>query len=128
MKPDETLTLLRHVPDRYLPYRYAGAAEDFNPVHLDSEFARSVGLPRNILHGLYGMSLMARGLVERLGGGDPRRLRSLNVEFRGMAFPEIEIMIDATVREVTDGRIVVSPWATQDGKTLIGNATAELDR
>ena len=51
---------LRVTPDRYLPVRYAGASGDFNPIHVDPEFARSVGLPDAILHGLYMMGLAAR--------------------------------------------------------------------
>ena len=53
---------LRVTPDKYLPHRYAGASGDFNPIHIDREFAESVGLPQNILHGLYSMALVARVL------------------------------------------------------------------
>jgi acyl dehydratase len=124
----DELTLLRVTPERYVPYRYAGAAEDFNPVHLDAAFARSVGLESNILHGLYVMGLMARGLLERFGDGDPRRLRGVSVQFRAVALPEKEIVIEATVTDADERRIVVSPQATQEGTPLIRNATAELDR
>jgi acyl dehydratase len=128
VEPGERIELLRVTPDRNLPYRYAGAAEDFNPIHVDEEFARSVGLPGNILHGLYGMALLARGLVEQLGDGDPRRLRRLSVQFRGMGLPEREIAIDATVREVDEIRIVAEAEASQGDTPLIRNAEAELLR
>ena len=39
---------MKVTPDRYLTYRYAGASGDFNPIHLDDEFARSVGLPSRL--------------------------------------------------------------------------------
>ena len=52
---------LRVTPDRYLTIRYAGASGDFNPIHLDEEFARSVGLPGRILHGLWTMAQVGRG-------------------------------------------------------------------
>jgi len=47
-------------PDKYVPHRYAGASGDFNPIHIDLEFAKAVGLPQNILHGLYSMAQVAR--------------------------------------------------------------------
>ena len=58
-------------PDRYLTYRYAGASGDFNPIHLDDEFARSVGLPGRILHGLWTMAQVARVHGERFGAIRP---------------------------------------------------------
>ena len=63
-------------PDRYLTYRYAGASGDFNPIHLDDEFARSVGLPGRILHGLWTMAQVAR--VHGEIAGDPLALKSLS--------------------------------------------------
>ncbi len=116
---------LKVTPDRYLPHRYAGASGDFNPIHLDPEFARSVGLPANILHGLYGMALVARASLDA-AGGDPRALKRLSVQFRGMALPELEIAVRGTVREVADGRAIVDTEAEQAGKRIIRHAEAEL--
>jgi len=76
---------MRVTPDRYLTYRYAGASGDFNPIHLDDEFARSVGLPGRILHGLWTMAQVAR--AEGEAAGDPLALRSLSVQFRGLGVP-----------------------------------------
>ncbi|HEY2601426.1 MAG TPA: MaoC/PaaZ C-terminal domain-containing protein [Thermoleophilaceae bacterium] len=118
---------LKVTPDRYLPHRYAGASGDFNPIHIDPEFAKSVGLPGNILHGLYGMALVARANV-MAAGGDLRSLKRLSVQFRGMAFPEQEITISGTVKEVRDdGRVIVDTVAEQGGKKIIKNSEAELE-
>ncbi len=113
-------------PDRYLTYRYAGASGDFNPIHLDDEFARSVGLPGRILHGLWTMSQVARAQTEAAGG--PEALRSLEVRFRGMGLPEHEITITSTVQEERDGEVVVGCDAEQDGKRIIRNGEAVLRR
>ena len=78
---------MKVTPDRYLTYRYAGASGDFNPIHLDDEFAKSVGLPGRILHGLWTMAQCARAQ------GDGLKLKSLSVQFRGMGVPEQEITI-----------------------------------
>jgi acyl dehydratase len=115
---------MRVTPGRDLAYRYAGASGDFNPIHLDDEFARSVGLPGRILHGLWTMSQVARAQTEAAGG--PESLRRLAVQFRGMGVPEQEITITSTVREERDGETVVSCDAEQIGKRIIRNGEAVL--
>jgi hypothetical protein len=60
-------------------------------------------------------------------GGDPRKLKRLMVQFRGMGFPEQEITVSGTVAREEDGRVVVEPVAEQGGKQIIRNAEAELE-
>ena len=43
--PATAIPELTVTPDRYVTVRYAGASGDFNPIHVDDEFARQVGLP-----------------------------------------------------------------------------------
>ena len=115
---------LRVTPDKYLTVRYAGASGDFNPIHIDEQFARAVGLPGRILHGLWTMAQVARrGL--RAGGG-PGSLARLSVQFRGMGLPEHEIRVTGTVAEVRNGTAIVHTVAEQDGKAIIRNAEAEI--
>jgi len=117
---------LRITPDKYLPHRYAGASGDFNPIHIDNEFAQMVGLPRNILHGLYSMAQVARAQTEA-AGGDPRSLRRLSVQFRGMGVPEEEIVVSGTVRERDGDRVTVATEATQAGNGIVRNAEVDLE-
>jgi acyl dehydratase len=116
---------LKVTPDKYLPHRYAGASGDFNPIHIDPEFAKQVGLPSNILHGLYSMAQVARACTEA-AGGDPRSLRRLSVQFRGMGFQEQEITVTGTEKQRDNGTIVVDLVAEQGGNRIIRNAEAEL--
>jgi acyl dehydratase len=125
MKEGDSIPELRVTPDRYLPHRYAGASGDFNPIHVDKEFATQVGLPSNILHGLYSMSQVARANIAA-AGGDPRSLKRLAVQFRGMGLPEQEIVVTGTVKEVNGGRVVIDTRAEQSGKAIIKNAVAEV--
>jgi acyl dehydratase len=111
-------------PDKYLTNRYAGASGDFNPIHIDEEFARAVGLPGRILHGLWTMAQVARAQTDAAGG--PEHLKRLSVQFRGMGMPEQEIVVSGTVREVVDGRAIVDAVAAQGDKQIIRNAEAEL--
>src|SRR3954454_15228229 len=98
---------LKVTPDKYLTHRYAGASGNFNPIHIDPELAQAVGLPGTILHGLYMMGLVARAHVEGVGGGDPRALKRLSVQFRGMGAPETEIVVTGTVKAVDGDRVTV---------------------
>jgi acyl dehydratase len=115
---------LRVTPDKYLTFRYAGASGDFNPIHIDEEFAKAVGLPGKILHGLYTMAQVARAQTE--AAGSPDKLQRLSVQFRGMGFPEQEIVVTSTVTEERDGVAYVDTVAEQGGNAIIRNAQAEL--
>ena len=121
----DTIDELRVTPDKYLPHRYAGASGDFNPIHIDKEFATAVGLPSNILHGLYGMAQVARAM-QQAAGGDPRKLKRLSVQFRAMGFPEQEIVVTGTVKSASDGRTVIETEAAQGDNRIIRNAEAEI--
>ena len=115
---------LKTTPDRFVTYHYAGASGDFNPIHIDEEFARQVGLPGRILHGLWTMAQVARALTDAAGG--PERLRRLSVQFRGMGVLEQEITVSGTVCEISDGVAVIDIVAQQAGKRIIRNAQAEV--
>jgi hypothetical protein len=116
---------VRVTPDKYLTNRYAGASGDFNPIHIDEEFARAVGLPGRILHGLWTMAQVARAQTEAAGG--PEHLKRLSVQMRGMGVPEQEIVVSGMVSESAGGRVVIETVAEQAGKQIIRNATAELE-
>jgi acyl dehydratase len=126
LEPGAAVPELSVTPDKYVPHRYAGASGDFNPIHIDREFATNVGLPQNILHGLYSMAQVARAATQA-AGGDPRTLKRLSVQFRGMGIPEQEIRVTGTVREERDGRVVLDTVAEQSGNQIIRNAEAELE-
>src|SRR5881397_1630334 len=117
LEPGAEIPELSVTPDKYVPHRYAGASGDFNPIHIDPEFAKAVGLPGNILHGLYSMAQVARAHTE--AAGDPRALRRLSVQFRGMGMPEQEIVVTATVKEVGNGRLVTETQAAQGDNRII---------
>ena len=111
---------VRVTPDRYTTFRYAGASGDFNPIHLDDEFARQVGLPGKILHGLWTMAQVARTATESSGG--PASLRSLDVTFRGMGVPERELTISGAAND--DGTVDLQ--VQQADAVIIRRATAEI--
>jgi acyl dehydratase len=115
---------LRVTADKYLTVRYAGASGDFNPIHIDEEFAKAVGLPGRILHGLWTMAQVARANTDAAGG--PERLKRLSVQFRGMGRMEEPIVVSGSVRSVQDGVAVVDAQAEQSGHRIVRNAVAEI--
>jgi acyl dehydratase len=125
LKRGDAIPELKVTPDAGLTKRYAEASGDPNPIHTDPEFAKSAGLPGCILHGLWTMAQVARA-SEVVAGGDPRALKRLEVQFRGMGFPEQEVTVTGTVEEADDGRIVIDTVAEQGGNQIIRNAHAEL--
>ena len=125
LKEGEAIPELKVTPDEGLTKRYAEASGDPNPIHTDPEFAKSAGLPGCILHGLWTMAQVARA-NNAAAGGDPRALKRLSVQFRGMAFPEQEVTVTGTVKQAEGGTVVVETVAEQNGNQIIRNAEAEL--
>jgi acyl dehydratase len=67
--------------------RYAEASGDHFKIHLDDEFAQSVGLPGRIVHGLCTMAFTGRAVLEAAGVADPARISRLAVRFSAPLFP-----------------------------------------
>lgn len=65
--------------DRSSMVRYAGASGDFNPIHWNERFAREVGLPNVIVHGMLTMGVAGSAVEEFLG--DPGRILDYGVRF-----------------------------------------------
>ncbi len=87
---EETATVLLVKDIETLPNQsilYADGSGDRFPIHTSDEFARSVGLPGMILHGLCTLALSTRPLITRSAGGDWSRLKSIKCRFRKIAQP-----------------------------------------
>ena len=124
MKTGDTIEL-KVTPDPYVTVRYAGASGDFNPIHIDEEFAQRVGLPHRILHGMWTMAQLARAHTDAAGG--PEKLKRLSVQFRGMGALDQEVVVEGTVRELDGMKAIVDSEARQGDTRLIRNAVAELE-
>jgi hypothetical protein len=71
------------------------------------------------------MAQVARAM-QQAAGGDPRKLRRLSVQFRGMGFPEQEIVVTGTVESVSDDVALIKTEAAQGDNRIIRNAEAEV--
>jgi acyl dehydratase len=100
---------------------YAEASGDHNPIHLDDDFARSVGLPSVIAHGMLQMGIAATVAAEAAGG--PERLRRMSVRFAGMVVPGDTVTFTAT--PVGDGKLDLRA-VNQRGEAVLTKSVAEV--
>jgi acyl dehydratase len=73
-------------------FRYRDASGDDNRIHVDEDFARSVGLPGIIVHGLCTMAMCGAAVVRAVAGGDPTRLKRLAVRFSKQVLPDSDLV------------------------------------
>jgi acyl dehydratase len=109
--------------------RYAGASGDFNVIHWNERVATEVGLPNVIAHGMLTMGLSINVVTDWLE--DPARLLSYGCRFtRPVVVPDddrgAELVVTASVSEVSDGQAVIGIRAECDGVTVLGKATATV--
>jgi acyl dehydratase len=107
--------------------RYAGASGDFNPIHWNERFAKSVGLPDVIAHGMLTMALAIRVVTD--WAGDPAAVVDYSVRFtRPVVVPDPDgatLRVAGVVRDVReDGLIHVDLTATVDGQTVLAKSRA----
>ena len=109
---------------------YADASGDHNPIHVDPEFARSVGLPGTIAHGMLEMGILADAIASWAGGS--ANLLSLSCRFSKPLLPGDTIICTGTVVSVDDaGVATLQVGASSDrGDRVLtnGRATVRLSR
>ena len=107
--------------------RYAGASGDFNPIHWNERFAKDVGLPDVIAHGMFTMATAVRVVTD--WAGDPGAVIEYSVRFtRPVVVPDpagATISVSGAVRAVReDGAAEVDLTTTVDGSTVLAKARA----
>ncbi len=107
-------------PSQGALYRLSG---DLNPLHIEPEFAKKAGFERPILHGLCTYGFAGRAIIQGACGGDPTKLAGLSARFTGVVYPG-ETLTTSGWR-LPDGRYAVTT-TTQDGRTVLGNAVADV--
>ena len=108
--------------DKYRPYYYAGASGDFNLIHIDNDFAKSVGLPGIILQGLCTMAYVYKAVM---GNNDPGRIKKIKVRFRQIVRPLDKLTIKGRVLNIENDMATVELLAeNQKNEQVITNACA----
>lgn len=107
---------------------YAGASGDFNPIHWNETFAKAVGLPDVIAHGMYTQAQLGRLLMELVG--DPGRILSFSVRFSApVVVPQdggAKVDLTATVEAVDDGVATLALRAVCGGADVVKDAVATI--
>jgi acyl dehydratase len=123
-RPTATATRGRRISDRIATRcRYADASGDHFAIHLDDGFARSVGLPGRIVHGLCTMAFAGRAVREAAGVDDPHAICRLAVRFSAPLFPGDTLT--TSVWGLGEG-IYGFVAAGSDGTPVIKDGRAEL--
>jgi acyl dehydratase len=112
--------------DRGLLKRYADASGDQNPIHQDEVFAKSVGLPDVIAHGMLTMALVGKFVTDWAGGA--ATVKEFSARFvKPVIVPagkEVDLTVSAKVVEVVDGTARLDLTATSGGVKVLGMAKA----
>ncbi|MEY2447878.1 MAG: hypothetical protein QOH79_1354 [Acidimicrobiaceae bacterium] len=123
-RPVDTFTI--HVDDDQT-FRYRDASGDEMPIHLDEAFAKSVGLPGIIAHGLCTMAMCSQAVVKTVADGDPARLKRLAVRFAANVLPGNDIDVAIFDAGADGGRQAFAFEATSAGAVVVKNGWAEVE-
>ncbi len=117
--------LVKHPATRQL-VQYAGAQGDFYEIHYDQAYAKSVGLPGVILHGLLKAAFLGQLVTDWLG--DRGTLKTFEVSYRGIDQPDHAYRCRGRVTRVEGDEVELEVWGEDEGgkRTTTGTATVRV--
>ena len=116
--------------DRAMLKAYADASGDQNPIHQNEEFAKAVGLPNVIAHGMLTMALVGKFVTQWAGGSQHVK------EFSGRfmkpvivpADQKVELTVSGNVVAVEANQITLELSATSAGVKVFGMSRAVISK
>ncbi|HXA29493.1 MAG TPA: MaoC/PaaZ C-terminal domain-containing protein [Candidatus Angelobacter sp.] len=123
---DQVTPLTRTVTQEQIS-AYAEASGDLNPIHVNEEFARMVGLPGTIAHGMLNMGILTEAVSRWAGGSD--RVASIRCRFSKPLLPGDTITCTGKVVELDEesGIATLDVGATSDrGDNVLTNGRATV--
>ena len=117
-----------YVINRQTLIDYANASGDQNPIHQNEEFAKSVGLPDVIAHGMLTMALASRFVAQ--WAGDVSKVKEFSARFtKPVVVPagvDVELVVSAVIDEVTARSVTLDITAECAGIKVLGMAKATI--
>ncbi len=123
----EPIATIAQQIDKDQTYRYKEASGDFNPIHVDENFAKMAGLPGIIVHGLCTMAFTSKVMIDNFCGGDPGKLKRLRVRFTRPVLPGQVITTKVWPGGERDHRKILEfETFNPDGRAVIKGGLAEV--
>ena len=123
-KVNEDIKPFEIVVDKYCPFYYAGASGDFNPIHIDNDFAQSAGLSGIILQGLCTMAFVYKAVA---GNRDPQEVKKIKVRFRNVVRPLDVLTVKGKITKTENNSATIDlSVKNQKNEDVITNAQAEV--
>ena len=110
-------------PEAALLYRLMG---DYNPLHADPAVAAKAGFERPILHGLASYGLVAHAVLRRCCGGDPARLKALDIRFAAPVYPGETLVTEIWRMPGQPGQLQLRARVAERDKVVMSHGFAEL--
>ncbi|MBS0469147.1 MAG: MaoC family dehydratase N-terminal domain-containing protein [Proteobacteria bacterium] len=110
-------------PEAALLYRLMG---DYNPLHADPAVAAKAGFERPILHGLASYGLVAHALLRQCAGGDPARLKALDIRFAAPVYPGETLVTEIWRVPGQPGQLQLRARVAERDKVVLSHGFAEL--
>jgi acyl dehydratase len=111
--------------DRAMLKAYADASGDQNPIHQNEEFAKAVGLPNVIAHGMLTMALVGKYVSDWAGG--TQQVKEFSGRFMKPVVPaneKVDLTVSATVTKVEGNEVTLDLNATSAGVKVFGLSEA----
>ena len=115
-----------HVDDDQT-FRYRDASGDQMPIHVDDDFAKQVGLPGIIAHGLCTMAMTSQAVLRLAADSDPSRVASPRRALREERVPRQRRDHVGLQGGTVDGRVLYPFEAHSASALVISNGFAEVD-
>ncbi|HBW34941.1 MaoC/PaaZ C-terminal domain-containing protein [Desulfosporosinus sp. BICA1-9] len=120
----DQLPVREWVPSNMQIRQYAEASGDFNPIHLDDNYARQAGLKGVIAQGMLTMAQMAAMLTDWIG--QEGWIAKLNVRFEEVVRPGDKITCSGSIRVCSENTLVCDLEAFNEKKERVMSGLAHI--